>query len=157
MNDRLISKIYDHEDEMTSFKEFFVFAIDESIVKIPNNPLTREEFDIPEKTELRKDTSSARISCMAGTHWDFIISSNLTNKYIDEIEHALMHLDDEKNKIDMTKTITTYDRRYNSVELMLKTIQMDSYFRIRGKTSTFKKQMKNNEKTDETFEINLKK
>ena len=160
MNDSLISKIYDHEDEMTSFKEFFVFAIDGSIVEIPNNPLTREEFNIPEKTELRKDTSSARISCMADTNWDFIISSNLTNKYVDEIEHALMHLDDAKNKIDMTKTITTYDRWYNSVELMLKTIQMDSYFIIRGKTSTFKKQqkqMKNDEKTDETFEINLKK
>lgn len=160
MNDSLISKIYDHEDEMTSFKEFFVFAIDGSIVEIPNNPLTREEFNIPEKTELRKDTSSARISCMADTNWDFIISSNLTNKYVDEIEHALMHLDDAKNKIDMTKTITTYDRWYNSVELMLKTIQMDSYFIIRGKISTFKKQqkqMKNDEKTDETFEINLKK
>ena len=160
MNDSLISKIYDYEDEMTSFKGFFVFAIDGSIVEIPNNPLTREEFDIPEKTELQKDTSSARISCMADTHWDFIISSNLTNKYVDEIEHALMHLDDAKNKIDMTKTITTYDRWYNSVELMLKTIQMDSYFIIRGKTSTFKKQqkqMKQNEKTDETFEINLKK
>jgi len=136
------SKIYDYEDEMTSFKEFFVFAIDGSIVEIPNNPLTREEFNIPEKTELRKDTSSARISCMADTNWDFIISSNLTNKYVDEIEHALMHLDDAKNKIDMTKTITTYDRWYNSVELMLKTIQMDSYFIIRGKTSTFKKQQK---------------
>ena len=125
MNDSLISKIYYHEDEMTSFKGFFVCAIDGSIVEIPNNLLTREEFDIPEKTELRKDTSAARISCMADTHWDFIISSNLTNKSVDEIEHALMHLDDAKNKIDMTKTITTYDRYYNSVEIMLKTIQME--------------------------------
>ena len=97
---------------------------------------------------------------MADTHWDFIISSNLTNKSVDEIEHALMHLDDAKNKMDMTKTITTYDRHYNSVEIMLKTIQMESYFIIRGKTSTFKKQqkqMQNNGKTDDTFEINLKK
>ena len=71
-----------------------------------------------------------------------------------------MHLDDAKNKMDITKTITTYDRWYNSVEIMLKTIQMESYFIIRGKTSTFKKQqkqMQNNGKTDETFEINLKK
>ena len=107
-----------------------------------------------------KDTSSARISCMADTNWDFIISSNLTNKSVDEIEHALIHLDDAKNKMDITKTITTYDRWYNSVEIMLKTIQMESYFIIRGKTSTFKKQqkqMQNSGKTDETFEINLKK
>lgn len=31
---------------------------------------------------------------------------------------------------------------YNSTKLMLKTIQLNSYFIIRGKTSTFKKQQK---------------
>ena len=87
-----------------------------------------------------KDTSTARISCMADTKWDFIISSNITNKSTSEIEHALMHLDDAKNKIDLTKTITTYDRFYNSIEIMFKTMLLDSYFIIRGKTHTFKKQ-----------------
>ena len=109
MNGSLISKIYAHKDEMTTFKGFNVYAIDGSIVEIANTKLTREEFEIPEKTELMKDTSTARISCMADTKWDFIISSNITNKSTSEIEHALMHLDDAKNKIDLTKTITTYD------------------------------------------------
>ena len=70
---------------MTSFKGFYVCAIDSSIVEILNTKLTRKEFGIPEKTQLKKDTSSARISCMVDTHWDFIISSNLTNKSVDEI------------------------------------------------------------------------
>lgn len=149
MNGSLISKIYAHKDEMTTFKGFNVYAIDGSIVEIPNTKLTREEFEIPEKTELMKDTSTARISCMADTKWDFIISSNITNKSTSEIEHALMHLDDVKNKIDLTKTITTYDRFYNSIEIMFKTMLLDSYFIIRGKTHTFKKQqnkMKKKEK-----------
>lgn len=157
MNGSLISKIYAHKDEMTTFKGFNVYAIDGSIVEIPNTKLTREEFEIPEKTELMKDTSTARISCMADTKWDFIISSNITNKSTSEIEHALMHLDDVKNKIDLTKTITTYDRFYNSIEIMFKTMLLDSYFIIRGKTHTFKKQqnkMKKEGKTDETHEIN---
>ena len=160
MNDSLISKIYAHKDEMTTFKGFNVYAIDGSIVEIPNTKITREEFEIPEKTELNKDTSTARISCMADTKWDFIISSNITNKSTSEIEHALMHLDDVKNKIDLTKTITTYDRFYNSIEIMFKTMLLDSYFIIRGKTHTFKKQqnkMKKEGKTDETHEINIKK
>lgn len=110
MNDSLISKIYSHEEEMSSFKGFHVFAVDESIIEIPNNELTRVEFNIPKKTGLKKPPSSARISCMVDTHWDFIISSNLTNKKVNEIEHTLMHLDDAKNKINLTKTITTYDR-----------------------------------------------
>nr|WP_301862925.1 IS4 family transposase [Methanobrevibacter smithii] len=157
MNGSLISKIYAHKDEMTTFKGFNVYAIDGSIVEIPNTKLTREEFEIPEKTELMKDTSTARISCMADTKWDFIISSNITNKSTSEIEHALMHLDDVKNKIDLTKTITTYDRFYNSIEIMFKTMLLDSYFIICGKTHTFKKQqnkMKKEGKTDETHEIN---
>ena len=160
MNDSLISKIYAHKDEMTTFKGFNVYAIDGSIVEIPNTKITREEFEIPEKTELMKDTSTARISCMADTKWDFIISSNITNKSTSEIEHALMHLDDAKNKIDLTKTITTYDRFYNSIEIMFKTMLLNSYFIIRGKTHTFKKQqnkMKKEGKTDETHEINIKK
>ena len=136
MNDSLISKIYAHEDEMTTFKGFYVCAIDGSIVEIPNTKLTREEF------------------------WDFIISSNITNKNTSEIEHALMHLDDAKNKMDLTKTITTYDRFYNSIEIMFKTILLDSYFIIRGKTHTFKKQqnkMRKEGKTDEIHEITIKK
>ena len=71
-----------------------------------------------------------------------------------------MHLDNAKNKIDLTKTITTYDRFYNSIEIMFKTMLLDSYFIIRGKTHTFKKQqnkMKKEGKTDETHEINIKK
>ena len=160
MNDSLISKIYTHEDEMSTFKGFYVCAIDGSIVEIPNTKLTREEFEIPEKTELMKDTSTARISCMADTQWNFIISSNITNKSTSEIEHTLIHLDDAKNKIGLTKTITTYDRFYNSIEIMFKTMLLDSYFIIHGKTHIFKKQqnkMKKEVKTDETHEINIKK
>ena len=158
MNNSLISKIYAHQEEMASFKGFHVCAIDSSIVEIPNTKLTREEFGIPEKTQLRKDTSAARISCMADTHWDFIISSNITNKKVNEVTNAIIHLDDAKDKMDLTKTITTYDRGYNYTELMIKTIKLNSYFIIRAKTNVFKKQQSQMEKTqtnDKTFDINL--
>ena len=49
MNDSLISKIYAHKDEMTTFKGFNINAIDGSIVEIPNTKITREEFEIPER------------------------------------------------------------------------------------------------------------
>ena len=49
MNDSLISKIYVHKDEMTTFKGFNVYAIDGSIVEIPNTKITREEFEIQKK------------------------------------------------------------------------------------------------------------
>ena len=40
----------------------------------------------------------------------------------------------------MNKVITCYDRYYNSTEIMLKTGTLNSYYLIRGKTNTFKKQ-----------------
>ena len=160
MNDSFISKIYAHQDEMASFKGFHVCAIDSSIVEIPNTKLTRKEFGIPEKTQPKKDTSSARISCMVDTHWDFVISSNLTNKKVNELTNAMIHLDDAKDKIDLKKTITTYDRGYNFTELMVKTIHLDSYFLIRAKKSTFKKKqsiMETKGINDATFRITLNK
>ena len=138
MNDSFISKIYAHQEEMALFKGFYTCAIDSSTIEIPNTKLTRKEFNIPKKTQLHKDTSGARISCMVDTHWDFVISSNLTNKSVNEVTHAIFHLNDVKDKIDLTKTITIYDRGYNYTELMVKTIQLNSYFLMRSKKSTFK-------------------
>ena len=158
MNDVAINEIYSHQEEMASFKDFFVTATDASIIEIPNHKITREEFEIPENTEFKTHKSSARISCMADVKNDLILSSNITNKYVSELENALFHLDDVKDKINLSKTITNYDRGYNSTELMLKTIQLESYFIIRGKETTFAKQQRKMEKTgktDQTFKINL--
>ena len=97
---------------------------------------------------------------MVDTHWDFVISSNLTNKKVNELTNAMIHLDDAKDKIDLKKTITTYDRGYNFTELMVKTIQLESYFLIRAKKSTFKKKqsaMETKGINDVTFRITLNK
>ena len=76
---------------MPSFKGLHVCVIDLSIIEIPNTKLTRDDFGIPEKTQTYKDTSVARISCTGlDAHWDFIISSNLTSKNVDEITNALI-------------------------------------------------------------------
>jgi len=158
MNDVAINEMYSYKEEMASFKGFFVTATDASVIEIPNHKITREEFEIPENTKFKTHKSSARISCMIDTKKDYVLSSNITNKYVSELENALFHLNDVKDKIDLTKTITNYDRGYNSTELMLKTIQLESYFIIRGKETTFTKQQRKMEKTDksdQTFKINL--
>ena len=60
--------------------------------------------------------------------------------------------------MNLKNVITTYDRFYNSRELMVKTMYYESFSVIRGKTSVFKKEqnyMKRNNLTDATFDINL--
>ena len=155
MNDTAIKQLYDNIEEMTSFKDFVVCAVDASIIEIPNVPLTREEFEIPENTKLESYKSSARISCMVDTQKDFVLSSNISYKDMSELEHAIFHLKEVSNKLDLTKTITVYDRGYNATEIMLLTTLLDSYFVIRAKKSIFKKQQEKMKINDETFKISL--
>ena len=157
MSNDLISAIYSSVDVPT-FKGFTVAGIDSSIIDIPNRPETRKEMGIPEDTEFEKYSAVARLSCMVDGKSDFVLSSNLSNEFTDEITHALWHLNDVKNMIDLTRTIITFDRFYNSIELMLTIMLLNSFFVIRGKTSTFKKQqeiMRRNNEYDSVFEINL--
>ena len=157
MLDDSVIKIYENE-KMANFKGKIIAAIDSSQLDISNRPETKREMDIPEDTEFKKYDAKARLSCMVDGLSDFVISANLSNLFTDEITHALWHLDDAKNKINLKNVITTYDRFYNSQELMVKTMYYESFFVIRGKTSTFKdeqKYMKRNNLTDATFKINL--
>ena len=95
---------------------------------------------VPPNNEVETFAANARISCTVDTKMDFVISSIIENQTVNEITLALRHLDDVKNKINMNNVITCYDRYYNSTKIMLKTETLNSYYLIRGKTSTFKKQ-----------------
>ena len=92
---------------------------------------------------------------MVDTQKDFVLSSNISYKDMSELEHAIFHLKEVSNKLDLTKTITVYDRGYNATEIMLLTTLLDSYFVIRAKKSTFKKQQEKMKTNDETFKISL--
>ena len=142
MNDGVIIEMYDNVKEMETFNGFHVFAIDGSYVEIPNHPQAREEMGVPENNDVETFAANARISCTVDTKMDFVVSSIIDSQTVDEITLALRHLEDLKNKINMNKVITCYDRYYNSTEIMLKTETLDSYYLIRGKTNTFKKQHK---------------
>ncbi|MCC7554334.1 MAG: hypothetical protein KO202_07600 [Methanobacteriaceae archaeon] len=70
---------------------------------------------------------------MVDTHKDYVSSSNLTNKFLNELEHVLFHLKDAENKINLKKIIKCYGKGYNTTKLMSRTVQLESYFIIRGK------------------------
>ena len=54
-----------------------------------DRPKTREEMEIPEDTEFEKYSAVARLSCMVDGKSDFVLSSNLSNEFTDEITHTL--------------------------------------------------------------------
>ena len=104
-------------------------------------------MEIPPDTEFESYVARAKIFCMVDAKMDFVISSIIENQFVDEITLALRHLNDVKNKINMNKVITCYDRFYNATEIMLKTESLNSYYLIRGKTNAVKKKTKKRIKT----------
>ena len=67
----------------------------------------------------------------------------------------MKHLDNLNQRIDMTNTITTYDRGYASLELMLKHMSINSYFLIRIRSDDFQKDKKYMKTNDEFININI--
>ena len=79
---------------------------------------------------------------MVDTQKDFVLSSNISYKDISELEHAIFHLKEVNNKLNLTKTITVYNRGYNATEIILLTTLLDSYFVIRAKKVNIQKNNK---------------
>ena len=102
MLDDSVIKIYENK-KMANFKGKIITAIDSSQIDIPNRPEAKREMGIPEDTAFEKYDAKARLSCMVDGLSDFVISANLSNLFTDEITHALWHLDDVKNKINLKK------------------------------------------------------
>ena len=133
--------MYNNLKEMKTFKCFHFFAIDGSMVEIPNH-LSTWKMEIPPDNKIETFAARARISCTVDTknglhhfihNWKSIRGRSNT---------SIMTSRCIKNKINMNKVITCYDMYYNSKEIMFKTETLNSYHIIRGKTSIFKKTTK---------------
>ena len=151
-----IKRIYTNcDDDLIKTKGYIIAAIDGSIISLPTDPKTRKEF-IKNRNKINpRKTSRARSSCIYDTNNEFIINSKIECRDISEIELAKENLNSIKDTIDMEKLITIYDRGYNSLELILHTIQLNSKFLIRLKSPTFKKERESMQTDDELITIRL--
>ena len=155
-NDHVQEMYQDCYEILKKTKGYIVAAIDGSIIKLPSDPKTRKEF-INNKSKINPlETSRARASCIYDTNNEYILNSKIESRDISELELAKYHLNTIKDSINMEKLITIYDRGYNSLELILHTIQLKSKFLIRLKSTMFAKQRKEMTKDDQTVKINLK-
>ena len=72
-----------------------------------------------------------------------------------EVDLAIEHLENLKQRFDIKKLITIYDRGYPSIELMVKTIDLDSKFLIRLPKNVFRRQINKMQTNDEIIKINM--
>ena len=64
-------------------------------------------------------------------HSKHILTVKIVETNVNEIDLAIEHLNNLKQRFDITKLLTIYDRGYPSIELMTKNIDLNSKFLIR--------------------------
>ena len=159
MIEDFIDGIYNDSERPGTFKGCSIFACDTSVCDAPNIGYTEKqlkELNNPHLNRLKKELIRFRASCIADAQTDLILTAEIVNsKKETEIELAMKHLDNLNQRIDMTNTITTYDRGYASLELMLKHMSINSYFLIRIRSDDFQKDKKYMKTNDEFININI--
>ena len=159
MNEDFIDGVYNDSERPGTYNGYSILAGDTSICDAPNIGYTEKqlkELNNPKFNRLRKELIRFRVSCIADTQTDLILTSEIVNsKKIGEVELATRHLDNLNQRIEMTNTITTYDRGYAALELMLKHIDINSYFLIRLRSDDFKDEKKYMKTNDEFVDITI--
>ncbi|WP_305557323.1 transposase [Methanobrevibacter sp. V74] len=122
---------------------------------LPNVTLTREEFPVGDENLLKEKRIRARVSCLLDIHSKHILTAKIVETTINEVDLAIEHLENLKQRLNITKLITIYDRGYPSIELMAKTIDLNSKFLIRLPKNVFRHLIKQMKTNDEIIKINL--
>ena len=155
MYECFIDELYSKFSGFSKFQGYIIGACDGSIVDLPNVTLTREEFPVGDENLLKEKRIRARVSCILDVHSKHILTAKIVETSVNEIDLAIEHLENLRQRLDITKLITNYDRGYPSIELMTKIIDLNSKFLIRLPKNVFIHQIKQMKSNDEIIQINM--
>lgn len=155
MYECFIDELYSKFSGFSKFQGYIIGACDRSIVNLPNVTLTREEFPVGDENLLKEKRIRSRVSCILDVHSKHILTAKIVETIVNEIDLAIEHLENLKQRLDITKLITIYDRGYPSIELMTKIIDLNTKFLIRSPKNVFIHQIKQMKSNDEIIQINM--
>ena len=154
-NDKLIHNVYKQLKHLHKYNGKSLLAADTSIITLTNHTITNEKYGIKSKLDAKNTIPRARSACITDTLTNMVISASINIKATSEPKLASRQINELKNIIDLKNSIIMGDRGYDSLEMMLNIIEQNSYFIIRLKDSTFKKERENLTKQDENIWINI--
>lgn len=132
--------LYEDLTHVPKYNGHLVLAADGSNVRLPNCQQTKDEFNVAKNT-LRPRLSRGRLSCIVDTLTKMVLDVKLADKADTEIELAIQHLKSLNNTMDLEQCITAYDRGYDSLELILQTMKINSKYVIRLRKDVFEKEI----------------
>ena len=155
LNKKFVDGIYADTTGLPKFKDYTIISCDGSDLALPNSAEVKEAFNIPHIAFSKNYLARRKVSCTVDSYTRLILDCTLNPKGSSEPELAIEHIKNLSERINLEKTITLYDRGYNSIKLILEHFIHGSYFVIRSKISTFKNERKLMESNDEIIQISL--
>jgi len=147
----------DHVDDLynqfypdLTLKDYMILAGDTTVIKVPNVSKTKEEFPVAEGKPAR-----ARLSAYSDAITGFVFDAKIVEKKSSEVYLAIEHLKNVKKRHPQRKILTTYDRGYNSFELIFKHIELGVDFLMRLNDYTLHKEIEQLDSDDEILRLYL--
>lgn len=155
INENFVDQAYKELKGVPKIKDFIVGAGDTSICDLPYDKNVIKEMEVKKNFKTGRCNCRARISCILDVKSRIVMSAKIVPKKIPEVKLAIEHLIELKNRMDISKLITTFDRGYASLDLMVVTEVLESKYVIRLTKKTFKKKIDRMEGDDGIIEINI--
>ena len=171
LNRELIKDIYEDKEEIKTFKNFRIFAVDGTRLELPNMYIPK---DVKQSEDIKtiygqgsnqhdKYAITSRTSTLYDVENKIIIDGIFNSIYSSEgfmaIEHINYLVQLNKDVKAKYNDLITYDRGYPSIGLICHHYNKKIDFLMRVKNNSFKAvtQFKNSKKTDEIIELEITK
>lgn len=141
----------EHQEEVKTYKNYVLCAVDGSDFEIPNTKKTREKFNGNQQEQCARATVSICYDVLNKYSLDTIIESYNYSEH----EMLVTHLEtiNERNLLGDFKTITIADRNYVNLNYFYNSIKKDEKFLIRIPASCYKREISKMKSNDEIIEI----
>jgi hypothetical protein len=153
--DYLIDFYENYPEEVKTYKDYYILAIDGSMFEIPNTEELREEFKTQKNSSGHRESARARVSGIYDIENEFMIDATIADCSQGEKSLAKANIEKAGKIIDLKKSIIIFDRGYPGIDLIwfLEKFGVKYIFRLQS-TNMYKKEKRSMATNDEW--VNLK-
>ncbi len=101
-----------YPEEVKTYKGYYVFAIDGSLIEIPNTKELQEEYRTNFNGQPNRDAARARVSGIYDVENGFMINALIRGCNEGEEKLAKENIENAKEIVDMKRSIIIFDRGY---------------------------------------------
>lgn len=145
-----VDNFYDNYKEDITYKNRLWFAIDTTVIKVPNVSKCKEAFPVNEDNPAR-----ARLSTVADVFTGMIFTDEIVEKNHGEVKLAIKHLKELVERKPNRKMCVTYDRGYCAFDILFTHLYYGMDLLLRMDSRFLHKEIEQLPSDDEILRINI--